>query len=63
MAESRSSCFTFEQPKSARFSHLSIEDIPSEHVIYPILSFSVEWDPEHGATVRYHDDKFEWCET
>lgn len=42
---------------SAVYSH----DLGTEHADCPVISFSVEWDPEHGAKVRYHEDKFEWC--
>lgn len=42
-------------------SALYLYDLGTEHADYPVLMFSVDWDPEHGANVRYHNDKFEWC--
>lgn len=45
---------------ASRLSFIYIDTHDSPWAPFPKLQFSVDWDPEHGASVYLVDDKFHW---
>ena len=56
--------FEYDSPDAAfeasQIRAVVVNSLGTAHADRPILRFKVTWDPEHGASIHYDQDKFRW---